>query len=84
MLPKNQSQAGMSPAEIIAVLNRSYRTTRESSSRETRDAAQKAFNNCVKWLRGRRIPFHQTPAGVWVLDKVEEEASGTNQTQTST
>jgi len=61
------------PADVIDVLNRSYQTTRESSSRETVDAAQKAFNNCINWLRDRKIPFHQTPKGEWVLDEQKEE-----------
>jgi len=63
----------LSPSEIITVLNRSYRTTRESSSRDTVEAAQKAFNNCHNWLKARGIPFHQASNGQWVLDEKKTE-----------
>jgi transcriptional regulator with XRE-family HTH domain len=56
------------PSEVIVVLNRSYHTIQESSWRDTRDAAQKAFNVCYEWLRSRKIHFHQTDQGEWVLD----------------
>jgi hypothetical protein len=64
------------PDEIIVVLNRSYQTTRESNSRDTRDAAQKAFDNCCNWLRARGIPFHQTARGEWVLDEMSKHSEG--------
>jgi len=65
MMPKKMRD--LNPQEVIVVLNRSYQAARESSSRETVDAAQKGLNNCIKWLKDRRIPFRQTPKGEWVL-----------------
>lgn len=59
----------LTPEEVIAVLNRSYQTTREASSRETVDAAQKALDNAFKWLKDRRIPFYQNNKRIWVLGK---------------
>lgn len=57
------------PSEVIAVLNRSSQTMRESNSRDTRDAAQKAFNSSQNWLKARGIAFHQTAKGEWALDE---------------
>lgn len=65
----------LSPSEVIVVLNRSYRTMQESSWRETRDAAQKAFNVCYEWLRSRKIRFHQTNQGEWVLEEAKDTSA---------
>jgi transcriptional regulator with XRE-family HTH domain len=61
----------LSPSEVIVVLNRSYHTIQESGSRETRESAQTAFNVCYEWLRSRKIRFHQTDQGEWVLNEAD-------------
>lgn len=68
------SEQETEPNEIIIVLNRAYQNARESSRRDTRDAAQKAFDNCCNWLRERRVPFYQTTKGEWVLDEMSMQS----------
>jgi len=57
------------PSVIIDRMNRAYNAVYGTLSSETRMKAEKDFYACHDWLRSRKIRFHQSLGGEWILDE---------------
>ncbi len=57
----------MTPQEIIGRMNTAYNGIYGTMSGETRRNAERVFYDCKNLLEERKIRFHQTIGGRWVL-----------------
>ena len=57
------------PSAVIDRMNMAYNAVYGTMSCETRMKAEREFYACHDWLRMRRIRFHQSASGEWVLDE---------------
>jgi hypothetical protein len=60
------------PSVVIDRMNAAYNAVYGTISSETRMKAERAFYACQDWLRSRKIRFHQSLSGKWVLDSFKD------------